>query len=333
MSRNPLVDYFWLDMMKQCISEIAVTGLAFMIAFSFAAPALAHTNDGLAQPKIQVTSSSPEKFVFDYKARVTDTDSGKPLAGAKVTLSATATGPTRMIVNPKEMKGGSQPGLYRARFRFPIAADWRVVISVSGTGIAESSVAFKESIKDKDEGSHRSGRSFKSAGSGAVRWNEVAAQAAHIIFAVFWVGGNAFVVMVLRPLLMTDPKQRVRQVFADIISLFSRLAGLFIVFIIATGVYNAVYNVPVPLTEIAEEPFGDLYLGLLVAKLALFLVAIILGAYSAVAIAPKLRADTDFEYKDSMARRMVIVATVNFLLGVAILASAAALGRLHHFLH
>lgn len=102
------------------------------------APAAGAHEGGKPEPRIAAgVSGSPGLFRI-LTVRLTDVDSGKPVAGATVIASAEMTSPQVMRTSPWQLAELS-PGLYRARVRFPMPADWSVSVGASGDDVVAAS--------------------------------------------------------------------------------------------------------------------------------------------------------------------------------------------------
>ena len=126
----------------------AVAGLAV------AGTVLAHSG-GKAEPRIAAGVSRGSGLLLRViTVRLTDIDQGTPVSGATVTAAAEMTDPHVMRAAPWRLDE-TTPGVYRARVRFPMAADWSVRIDVTGEKVIAATAMTPTVVQRTGVSAHR----------------------------------------------------------------------------------------------------------------------------------------------------------------------------------
>lgn len=122
---------------------VALCAVLVLLVTAAGSPAAAHQGDR-ALPGISVriaNTAGPERVIT---VRVSDRDGGGPVTDATVDGQADMTRPHRMNTFFGPLPEIA-PGVYRGRVRFPMPADWRIAVRVSGDAVvpAEATTALR----------------------------------------------------------------------------------------------------------------------------------------------------------------------------------------------
>ena len=270
----------------------ALVAAAFLIA---AGPAGAH-REGKAEPRIAAGLSDEAGLVRTLTVRLTDRDSGDPVRGATVVAVAELIGGG---LEPSSMRLSEvRPALHRARITFPDAGAWRIRITVSGEKVVRARAALPVQIEPAEDEAAGAppGTTTEEEAHGGGHGAEVTPLATtidaelaggdYLRMAVLWIHGLAAMgwivgVLVMAVALSTRPgvlAETARRRLAEGYRRWGAWAHWSLVLlIVATGVYNMLEVTPFPLAytpsqweELGNVPYGLLYEGILIVKLALF---------------------------------------------------------------
>lgn len=286
--------------------------------------------------KIAISSLAPDSNNARtrlYRAYVTYED-GDPAPGLQVALSAVRR-QDGMTLGPVPFAALSQPGAYVAEATYPSFGTWSVTLRVRGEG--EGETTFSEEVLPAAPTATLSGKrtppDIRQAEVffrfGASDGAHIAVRVLHTLSAMAWFGLTAFVVAVhwfapvgVQGVLL----QRVARVFPA-----GTLASLGL--LLASGVYNAVYNAPnrfpglfAPAT-LARFPFGDAYLVTFYLKVLLFLVSVAITLVLAVGF---LHLNRGKERSEGPMHRWALSGAV---LGILIFMDVSVLVYFHYLSH
>ena len=257
-----------------------------------AGTALAHRG-GKAEPRIAAGVSQGSGLLRFITVRLTDIDQGTRISGAIVTAAAEMTEPDLMRTAPWRL-GQTSPGIYRARVRFPMAAEWSVRIDVLGEKVVAATTHLPVRIE-------RSAvvQPPPSADDGVevlpTRLENDLTQRDVVSMVVLWIHGLAALgwivgVLVIAVALSTRPgvlaeglRSKVRDAY---IEWGAWVHWSLVLWIVLTGVYNMLVVTPFRLAwrpseiaQLGDVPYGALYEAILVVKLALFMALLITGTW------------------------------------------------------
>jgi hypothetical protein len=265
---------------------LLVAALGLLVAHS----AAAH-NGGKAEPRIAAGIGRGAGLVRVLTVRLTDVDSGKPIAGARVVAFAEMTFPhvMRLVGWPLAERTG---GVYRAAVRFPMPALWRVTLRVGGREVVPASSSLPVRIEPASVAPATGGSTAGPVALPTVLEDKltvtdverIAVLWLHSIAALGWiVGVLAMAVALSIPPQASQSGLRAR--LADGYRAWGAwLHWSLVPVIVVTGIYNTVYSTPFPLVwrpsafgELARIPYGALYEAILFVKLGLFGALLVTG--------------------------------------------------------
>lgn len=265
---------------------------------------------------------------------------GEPVPRARVVMTATREGGPTLASIPFTPLG--EEGVYSLAVTFPAYGKWRMRFEVSepGRGMAQ----IEETLLPPVPGTTPELRAQLQVvlQFGLADARNLAVRIVHFLSSAMWFA-LVFVVLVLSVL---APEQR-RRPLGWMARVFPWGAGSSLVLIVASGVYNAFYNVPTRAPGlfapqgIAALPFGKAYLAAFLTKMGLMLAILVMTAALAVALrriyaspAPISRGTVRTSGPPADPERTVRwLAGFNLLLGVLIFASVVVLGYLHILSH
>lgn len=238
---------------------------------------------GKAEPRIAAGVRQGSGLDRVITVRLTDIDQGTPVSGATVTATAE-------LMNPDVTTAGA----YRARVRFPMAADWSVRIDVSGEKVVAATsllpVRIEQSTVAQPPPSADDG-----VGVLPTRLENDLTQRDVVSMVVLWIHGLAALgwivgVVVMAVALATRPgvlAEGLRsQVRAGYVEWGAWVHWSLVLWIVLTGVYNMLAVTPFPLAwrpseiaDLGDVPYGALYEAILVVKLALFMALLVTGTW------------------------------------------------------
>lgn len=266
--------------------RVALTLLA-LTALAVPAAAGAHRG-GKAEPRIAaaVTGRGVEQTIL---VRLTDADSGDPVRGARVEVVAEMTEPHLMRLAPW-LLAEARDGVYRARVRFPMAADWALTIEAGGSAVVPARATTSRRVSAEPV----------QAPSGAAApvplptvledrlaerdYLSMASLWLHSVSAFGWIVGVVAMALALsaRPGVLAERfRLRVREAYLD---WGAWLHWGLVPAIVLTGIYNILEVSPFPLAwrpgdiaRLDDIPYGALYEAILAVKLGLFAALLITG--------------------------------------------------------
>jgi hypothetical protein len=271
------------------LTAIVIVSSAVLLVLS---PQASAHSQGKAIPKVEVASApeSPQAgLTHEITVTITDADSGKPVEGAEVELEATMSTPHFMQTLPQKVPPGPYPGTYVTKFRYPMAADWKLTVRVGGPqvreAVAEAEVAVR--LTPPPENSPSGSRPQEGAGdaarakvvvSGKLSSKDVlplASLATHAAFAIIWLSAMLCIVAVVHPRTSGFFSEAFKETVLRKRSLYRVAAGVGGLGLVATGVLNGMVAAPFRLVptissiqQAAAYPFGTLYLLVLGGKIA-----------------------------------------------------------------
>ncbi|HEX2046059.1 MAG TPA: FixH family protein [Gaiellaceae bacterium] len=291
MGRRPLV---W-----------ALVLAAFLVA---AGPASAH-RAGKAEPRIAAGLSSESGLERTLTVRLTDLDDSTELIrGATVVADAQMADEMPM---PRVRLRETGPGEYSGRLAFEEAGRWTIRITVTGKKVVTARARLPVAIEEAAAHGGTSTEEETPAGGGGAATEETGShgqaeltplattreddlvEGDYVRMAMLWIHGLAAMgwiigVLVMAAALSTQPgvlAETARRRLAEAYRSWGALAHWSLVpVIVGTGIYNMVYVTPFDLPwspatweELAAVPYGYLYEGILLTKLALFAVLLVTG--------------------------------------------------------
>lgn len=169
--------------------------------------------------------------------------------------------------------------------------------------------------------------------------------AAHVLAAVLWIGGLAFMLFVIPVLDGRASRGKAAETYSNLYARFGNIAVYCVAVLLGTGVYNALFNAPNPggiaaLSEVAEHPLGTQWLLVLVVKVVLFASMGAIAGFMRFKVAPELAGAQRRSPKSQAAgnpsgnamspqQRMRRLSRINLVIGCAVILLAVTLGYLH----
>jgi hypothetical protein len=263
-----------------------VAATAFLAALLVAPAALAHES-GKAEPRISAAVTGAAGLERTVVVRLADIDSGRPVTGAAVTVTATMSEPHFMRTLPWSLPERS-PGLYSAPVRFVMPARWTLAIRASGAGMVAASSTLTVDVVPAaaPAGAASAPAPLPTRLDTSVTGRDVLAMVVlwiHALAAAGWILG------VLLMVLAVSTPIAASGVRAGLAGWYRRRGawphwGLVAV-VVGTGVYNMLRVAPFRLSfagagldRVASIPYGRLYEAILVVKLGLFAALLVTGS-------------------------------------------------------
>jgi hypothetical protein len=266
--------------------RVTVTALVLLAGLVLAPGSAAHER-GKAEPRIAaaVTGRGFERLLT---VRLRDADDGDPVPGADVTAAPGMTEPHIMELAPVPVPN-VHAGVYRAPLRFIMPGRWTVRIAVGGPKVVSADASLPVTV---------------AAGAAAaiqppalvplpVRIKDTLHGQDVLSIAVLWIhaisaGLWMFGVLVMAFALTARPAVLASDARAALGRWYRRrgvwLHWALVPIVVATGIYNLVEVTPFrlvwrpdELSRLADIPYGRLYEGVLLFKLALFVALLISG--------------------------------------------------------
>ncbi len=152
----------------------------------------------------------------------------------------------------------------------------------------------------------------------------------HLVSAVIWIGGLAFLVMSLTPTLQTAvPRELVRPVAEGLQTRYNKIVGVILLVILFTGGINLHYvNLVLTSQTGAGIPHHGKYLTIFFIKLFLVLGILTLYLYNVI-FKDDPKAETSEEEKAERFREPIPFQRAALAIGLFIILCAAALKHLH----
>lgn len=254
----------------------AVLAALLAAALTFPPVALAHES-GRAEPRIAAAVAGGPGLVRTVTVRLSDLDSGAPVTGARVTVTATMTDPHRMRLLPWPLEE-RRPGVYSARVRFAMPARWTLSIEASGPDVVTARSSLAVDLAPGAASATSASEALPTALDTSVGGADVLAMTVlwlHALAASGWMlGVLAMVVALATPVAASGLRLR--------LAAWYRRRGVWwhwglAAVVVGTGIYNMLRVAPFPLAfagvgldRVAAIPYGRLYEAILVVKLGLF---------------------------------------------------------------
>ncbi len=152
----------------------------------------------------------------------------------------------------------------------------------------------------------------------------------HLVSAVIWIGGLAFLVMSLTPTLQTAvPRELVKPIAEGLQKRYNRIVGVLLVIVLFTGGINLHYVNQVLTSQTGEGiPHHAKYLTIFFIKLFLVLGILTLYLYNII-FKEDPKAETSEEEKAERFREPIPFQRASLAIGLFIILCAAALKHLH----
>lgn len=264
------------------VRPAGVVLLMALVALVVAPVAGAHSG-GKAEPRIaaSVSGSGLERTV---RVRLTDIDDGDPVEGASVTVAASMQRPHPMELAPVQL-AESGGGRYAGDLTLVMPAVWALRIEVSGEHVETASATVR--TRATLTGSVAPARETALPTTIV----DTLTRSDYADMAVLWIHGLASMgwilgVLVMALALATDPGITDERLRARLSRWYRRVGAwlhwALVPVIVLTGIYNirrvtpfALEWTPSGLRRLGDVPYGPLYEGILVVKLALFAVLLI----------------------------------------------------------
>jgi hypothetical protein len=263
--------------------------LAVLGALVLAAPAYGHRN-GKAEPRVAAAIRGGSGLERDVVVRLTDADSREPITRADVRVTAEMSRPHAMRLAPWRLPGVGR-GVYRARVRFAMPAEWTLRIAVGGRDVVPARGTIRVRVVRREAVA-------TPVASGPLRalptrledrltdrdYLSMALLWLHSVSALGWIVGVLAMVLALsaRPAVLAEGLRRaVRTAY---LRWGAWAHWSLVLVIVSTGVYNLFWVSPFPIRwgpngvrKLGEEPYGALYEAILVVKLGLFAALLVTG--------------------------------------------------------
>jgi putative copper export protein len=152
----------------------------------------------------------------------------------------------------------------------------------------------------------------------------------HLVSAVIWIGGLAFLVLSLTPALQTAvPKELIRPVAEGLHRRYNKIVGVILVIILFTGGINLHYVNRLLISQTGEGiPHHAKYLMIFFVKLFLVLGILTLYLYNVI-FKEDARAEVSDEEKAERFKEPIPFQRAALVIGLFIILCAAALKHLH----
>ena len=152
----------------------------------------------------------------------------------------------------------------------------------------------------------------------------------HLVSAVIWIGGLAFLVTSLTPTLQTVvPRELVKPIAEGLQKRYNRIVGIILVVILFTGVINLHYVNRLVISQTGEGiPHHTKYLMIFFVKLLLVLGIVTLFLYNII-FKEDPKAEASEEEKAEQFKEPIPFQRVALVIGLFIILCAAALKHLH----
>lgn len=264
------------------IRKLAVLFSALLVVAVAPAVAFAHEG-GKAEPRIAAQARG-SGFNRTLIVRLTDLDSRKPIRGATVEARTQMTRPHFMTLLPRTIPETSRPGVYQLPYTFVMPGDWKVEFEVSGPKVIGAKASLDVPVAVAAPGSQTApGQPAPAALPTRLEtkvterdWVTMLMLWVHGLAAMGWIiGVVALTIALATPsILQSGIRARVSTAYR---SWGAWAHWALVPVIIATGIYNMVYVTPFKLrwpwdSELDLIAYGNWYEGILLIKLALFVV-------------------------------------------------------------
>jgi hypothetical protein len=238
---------------------------------------------GKAEPRIaaQVKGTGFNRTLI---VRLTDLDSRKPIRGATVEVRTEMRRPHFMTLLPRTIPETSRPGVYQLPYTFVMPGDWKAEFEVSGPKVIGAKASLDVPVAVAASGSQTAPGQPAPAVL-PTRLETKVTERDWVTMFMLWVHGLAAMGWIIGVLLMTIALATPSILTSGIrarISAWYRSWGAWahwalVPLIIATGIYNMVYVTPFKLrwpwdSDLDLIAYGNWYEGILLIKLALFVV-------------------------------------------------------------
>jgi hypothetical protein len=268
------------------VRHLAAVAAAFLAGAAVAAPAVAHDEQGRAIPRLSVSVDGGSGLERRVTVEALDADGGGPIRGATVVGVATMTRP-HVMTNYFEPLVERAPGRYAGTVRFSMPARWTLELTIRGEDVRTATARTEIVVERQPER-----ESAVAAVEVAVRVEHPFTRRDALSIAVLWahaLAGFGWIVSVLVMAVALGPwrllSERAATAVRRLYVPWGALAHWALaVAVIATGIYNLVYVTPFALVWRPGEleslwaiPYGALYQGILLAKLALFALLVVLA--------------------------------------------------------
>lgn len=268
---------------------LLLCGLLFALAAGWVSPASAHGKEAL----ITVASLTPDPtrpLVRLYRAEV-KFDDGDPVEGAQIELTARRAEGGQTL-GPVAFSALGEAGVYAAEVNYSRFGTWEVKVKVTEPG--EGEATFTDSILPGQAQAVSDDPAAETSETLSVLFRFDGGDVLNIVFRfVHSLAGLAWfgligVVLVTR--WFVAPEVRLA-VLLRLRGLFSPVALASLAVLLASGVYNAVWNAPIRppgafnLPVMGTIPFGPAYLAALAGKILAYIVLVVI----AVRLAGRLR--------------------------------------------
>jgi len=152
----------------------------------------------------------------------------------------------------------------------------------------------------------------------------------HLVSAVIWIGGLAFLVMSLTPTLQTAvPRELVKPIAESLHKRYNRIVGILLVVILFTGGINLHYVNRLVISQTGEGiPHHTKYLMIFFVKLVLVLGILTLYLYNII-FKEDPKAEVSEEEKTEQFKEPIPFQRAALVIGLFIILCAAALKHLH----
>jgi YtkA-like protein len=271
--------------MTRALSAVA---LAATVALLAPPPAVAHDDQGRAEPRIAAQARG-SGFNRTLIVRLTDLDSGQPISGATVKVKTRMTRPHVMELLTRTIPERRPSGTYRLPYTFVMPGDWTAEFQVSGAKVvpatAELPVPIEAQAPPPGQAQPNEPAPLPTRLETDISerdWISMAVLWLHSISALGWIVGVIVMTIALStPLLAEGARGSVARAYR---SWGAWVHWAAVPLIVATGIYNMVYVTPFELAltpsaidDLSNVAYGRAYEAILLVKLALFVVLLVSG--------------------------------------------------------
>jgi hypothetical protein len=306
-----------------------------VVVAGVAAGAFAHRL-GQPVPDMQILTQPTEQITYLLSVKLVDDDSREPIRAATVRVTPAMAQPHRMILPTVSLDESPHiPGLYSGSVTFPHPARWSVTVDVTGPVIPVSK-QLDVAVASPGAGAPelRVVATTSAIPLGVREWVSLVVLTLHLITGGAWVVALAAAGFVLPALASRAGGAGAGVELSG--AIVRRLAawswgaaGIMMV----TGIYNAVYALPVDvdwlsggprahLAQFARVPLGTTYAGVLFVK------HVVIGALLAVLLALSVAG----RRAAAPSPRVVPLIRVAAVLGGLVLVQSVGLGYLHRLI-
>jgi hypothetical protein len=336
------------------IRQLAVFLAVVVMGATAPAVALAHEG-GKAEPRIAAQAKGTG-FNRTLIVRLTDLDSGKPIRGATVEVKTQMTRPHLMTLLPRTIPESSRPGVYRLPYTFVMPGEWEAEFQVSGAKVIGAKASLDVPVAVAGSSGTQAAPGQPAPAVLPTRLEAKVTERDWVTMFMLWVHGLAAMGWIIGVVVMTialaTPSILTSGIRARVAAWYRSWGAwahwALVPLIVATGIYNMVYVTPFKLrwpwdNQLDLIAYGNWYEGILLIKLALFVVLLATGTAMLLrAVRPGPAATPALAHGSAEPSQGLVATLVGALGGAgiayvltvpAILAAAMALRYVHILSH